>query len=171
MSIQIIEHTYKANKPVVKRPKTSEIILHCEATPEGRDYTVEQVDRWHKERDFACIGYHYIIYRDGSVHRGRWETMKGEHTKNHNDRAIGISYVGGCEATKGKDEKYHAKDTRTPWQCFAMYELVHYLLRKYNLKLSAVHCHNEFAAKACPSFKIEQFKKEFKEYYYKENWE
>ncbi|MGM9780085.1 MAG: N-acetylmuramoyl-L-alanine amidase, partial [Prevotella sp.] len=32
--------------------KIDEIIVHCAATPEGKDYTVAQIDRWHKERGF-----------------------------------------------------------------------------------------------------------------------
>jgi hypothetical protein len=31
---------------------------------------------------------------------------------------------------------------------------------KYNLKAENVRCHNEFAAKACPSFSIKDFRKE-----------
>lgn len=59
--------------------KIDEIIVHCAATPEGKDYTVAQIDRWHKERGFDCIGYHYVIYRDGSVHKGRSEERQGAH--------------------------------------------------------------------------------------------
>ena len=51
--------------------KIKEIIIHCSATREGRDYTVADIDRWHRERGFFCIGYHFVIYRDGSIHVGR----------------------------------------------------------------------------------------------------
>ena len=44
----------------------NEIIVHCTATPDGKDYTVEDITRWHKERGFKTIGYHYVVYRDGS---------------------------------------------------------------------------------------------------------
>ena len=47
------------------------IILHCSATPEGKDFTVTDITRWHKERGFRTIGYHYVVYRDGTVHKGR----------------------------------------------------------------------------------------------------
>ena len=47
--------------------KIKEIIIHCSATREGRDYTVADIDRWHRERSFFCIGYHFVIYRDGSI--------------------------------------------------------------------------------------------------------
>lgn len=47
------------------------IIIHCSATPEGKDFTTADIDRWHRQRGFASIGYHFVIYRDGSVHHGR----------------------------------------------------------------------------------------------------
>ena len=61
-----------------------EIILHCSATPEGKDYTVADIARWHRERGFKKVGYHYIIYRDGSVHIGRPVKETGAHCEKHN---------------------------------------------------------------------------------------
>ena len=49
--------------------KISEIIVHCAATPEGKHFTVADIDAWHKKRGFKCIGYHFVIYLDGSVHK------------------------------------------------------------------------------------------------------
>ena len=36
--------------------KISEIIVHCAATPEGKAFTVADIDAWHKKRGFRCIG-------------------------------------------------------------------------------------------------------------------
>jgi len=126
----------------------NKIILHCTATPEDRHHTVADIDRWHKQRGFKKIGYHYLIYLDGSVHIGREESEIGAHTSNHNANSIGICYVGGCD----KDMK--PKDTRTYSQRIALRELVYKLQEKY--KGATVHGHYEFAAKACPSFKISE---------------
>ena len=41
------------------------ILVHCTATPDGKDYTVDQIREWHKDRGFADIGYHYVIDLDG----------------------------------------------------------------------------------------------------------
>lgn len=41
--------------------KINEIIVHCSATAEGKDYTVEDITRWHKARGFKTIGYHYVV--------------------------------------------------------------------------------------------------------------
>lgn len=79
----------------------SEIIVHCAATPEGKHFTVADIDAWHKKRGFRCIGYHFVIYLDGSVHEGRAIEEVGAHCLGHNANSIGICYIGGC-ATNGK---------------------------------------------------------------------
>ena len=89
----------------------SEIIVHCAATPEGKHFTVADIDAWHKKRGFRCIGYHFVIYLDGSVHEGRAIEEVGAHCLGHNANSIGICYIGGC-ATNGKTPK----DTRTESQ-------------------------------------------------------
>lgn len=128
--------------------RIDKVILHCLATPEGRDYSVAQVREWHvKDRGFADIGYHYLIHIDGTVEEGRPLDMIGAHCTGQNAHSIGVVYAGGVD----KDDK--PKDTRTPAQRNAMRSLVDYLKRKYG---ASVHCHNEFANKACPSFKINE---------------
>ena len=152
------------------------IILHCSATPEGQDFSVEDIDRWHRQRGFNCIGYHWVVYRDGSVHPGRPEEMVGAHCKGYNQHSIGVCYVGGLrpltplpkDKTEGDGSlarahvthnrpvtmvggrPYVAADTRTPEQRRAMRKLVSELLRRY--PHSTVHGHYEYANKACPCF-------------------
>lgn len=128
------------------RPITK-IILHCSATPEGKDFTVADIDKWHKARGWQGIGYHYVVYRDGSIHVGRSEDKVGAHTSGHNANSIGVCYIGGV-ASDGKTPK----DTRTNEQKVALRDLVAELKAKYSN--ATIHGHYEFAAKACPSFKI-----------------
>ena len=137
--------------------KINEIILHCSATPEGKDFRAADIDRWHKKQGWKCIGYNYVIDLDGKVEEGRPLSMTGAHTVGHNQNSIGVCYIGGVE----KDNVKKAKDTRTIAQKESMYALVYQLLNLYNLSIANVHCHNEFAAKACPSFKIDQFRAEY----------
>ncbi|WP_304761352.1 peptidoglycan recognition protein family protein [Duncaniella muris] len=130
------------------RRTISKIILHCTATPEGRDFSVEQVRQWHLARGFSDIGYHYLVGRDGTIYAGRPESVVGAHCTGQNTCSIGVSYVGGEEA----DGSHRPKDTRTHAQKKALRELVASLQKKY--PGATVHCHNEFANKACPSFKL-----------------
>lgn len=125
----------------------NEVIVHCAATPEGKDYTVDDIRAWHKLRGFSDIGYHYVIYRDGRVMVGRPVGQVGAHVEGHNTGTIGISYVGGVSAD-GKT----AKDTRTSAQRSSMLWLVDQLCRKFSI--GKVTGHNQYAAKACPSFDV-----------------
>lgn len=131
--------------------KVTEIIIHCSATPEGREDTVEDIDRWHKERGFKCIGYHYVIYLDGSIHKGRDESTQGAHCPLHNANSIGICYIGGC-VKEGK--KLIPKDTRTQEQKDAMLELLKDLAERY--PDATIHGHNEFASRDCPCFDVQK---------------
>lgn len=127
--------------------RINKIIVHCSATPDGRDYTVADIDRWHKQRGWKGIGYHYVVYRDGSVHRGRDVEQIGAHCEGQNTGSIGICYIGGMTA----DNK-QAKDTRTPLQRAALRDLVDLLKTDY--PHATIHGHREFANKACPCFDV-----------------
>ena len=93
-----------------------------------------------------------VIYLDGSIHPGRPEHLQGAHCKGHNANSIGICYIGGC------DKQMKPADTRTPPQRKALADLVARLQQRY--PGATVHGHNEFAAKACPSFNVS---KEFRQ--------
>lgn len=123
----------------------NEIIIHCSATSEGKDYTVEQIRQWHKQRGFSDIGYHYVIYRDGSIHSGRPIERIGAHCLKHNAHSIGVCYIGGV-AKDGKTPK----DTRTDAQKESLIKLIKELKAKY--PKATVHGHREYANKACPCF-------------------
>ena len=138
----------KLNLSVNKR-NIKELIVHCSATPEGKDYSVDTIRQWHLQRGFSDIGYHYVIYRDGSIHIGRDESIIGAHCTGHNTNSIGVCYIGGC-ASDGKTPK----DTRTLQQKESLLSLLKTLKIKYpNAK---IYPHYKFAAKACPSFNAEE---------------
>lgn len=123
----------------------NEIIIHCSATKDGQDFTVDDITKWHKQRGFSTIGYHYVIYRDGTIHSGRDVNVSGAHCVNHNAHSIGICYIGGCSAMSGTP-----KDTRTSEQKASMLKLLKDLRKIYpNAKIRG---HRDFAKKACPSF-------------------
>lgn len=154
--MEIVEHTFKVSKPYTSRNKTTEIIMHCSATPQDKDFTVDDINRWHNQQNYNGIGYNFVIYRDGTIHRGRPEDSTGAHCVNHNSNSIGICYIGGCDADGKK-----AKDTRTDEQKQSQYELIEYLLDKYKLTINNVHGHRDYAAKDCPSYDSQKFRDEY----------
>ena len=131
----------------------NKIIIHCSATPRGVDYNANDIDKWHRNRGFSKIGYHYVIRLNGSIEKGREENEMGAHCLGQNMDSIGICYIGGLSRDKQTPE-----DTRTEAQKIALKGLVDSLKKKYREKgiILTVHGHNEFANKACPCFNVKE---------------
>lgn len=125
--------------------KIEKIIIHCTATPEGRDVRPEEIKQWHLDRGWKDIGYHFVITLDGKLYCGRPIDQQGAHVRGHNEDSIGIVYVGGMS----KDMK-HSKDTRTREQKERLEEFLCYLKIMY--PKSEIFGHNDFSIKDCPSF-------------------
>lgn len=132
--------------------RINSIIVHCSATPEGRDYTVDQIKKDHKEQGWSDIGYHYVIYRDGSIHEGRNVDIIGAHCEGYNSNSIGVCYIGGLENKPNVEyKKLKAKDTRTEAQKRALIELLSKLKKYY--PGAKIYGHHDFnKGKDCPSF-------------------
>ena len=142
------------DKSIVNKSKRviNEIIVHCTATPEGQDVTVNSIRQGHLRRGFSDIGYHYVIYRDGSIHDGRNVNISGAHCTGHNQHSIGVCYVGGLENIPNVPyEKLPPKDTRTAAQKASLLKLLKELKALY--PKATIHGHYEYANKACPCFK------------------
>ena len=135
----------------------TKIILHCSATPEGRDVSVDTIKQWHLDRGWSDIGYHYVVDIKGNLKEGRSLDRQGAHVRGHNKNSIGICYVGGCDA----DMK--PKDTRTEAQRGVLRALLMDLMDKYHN--ATIHGHNEFSSKACPSFDVHEEYKDIVEYF------
>ena len=118
--------------------------MHCTATQDGKNIKVEDINRWHKQRGWNMIGYHYVVYLDGTIHQGRSEDQIGAHCLKHNTNSIGVVYVGGLDANG------NPKDTRTEAQKQGLRKLLTELKHKY--PKATIHSHKDFAPKACPSF-------------------
>ncbi len=124
------------------------IILHCTATYPDSYVTVGTIDKWHRKRGWQNgIGYHYVIYKNGEIHKGRDIDIIGAHTKGHNKTSIGVAYVGGI------DDQGVPRDTMTLEQETSWLQLVNSLRTVFGY--CTVHGHNEFSSKACPSFNVQ----------------
>ena len=133
-----------SNSLIMSKRTINEIIIHCSATKEGQDFTTADIRKWHLERGFSDIGYHYVVYRDGSVHTGRNVNISGAHCAGHNSHSIGVCYIGGL------DKNLRPKDTRTSQQKDALLKLLRQLKQLY--PKATIHGHCEFSDKACPCF-------------------
>lgn len=126
--------------------KINLIVVHCTATEEGKDYSVEWIRKVHKSKGYSDIGYHYVIYRDGSLHVGRNINLVGAHARGFNTASIGVVYVGGCP----RGDLKHNKDTRTPQQKETLLHLLKDLRKMY--PHARIVGHKDLNATGCPSF-------------------
>ena len=140
--MHIYEIDYKWNGKLTKRRKTDMIILHHAAAKECSPVDIHQ---WHLNNGWACIGYHFVVRKNGKVFRGRPEDTVGAHTSNFNSTSIGICFEG--------DFRY---ETPSNAQIKAGQELVAYLRQKYNI--DSVKKHNDYNNTSCPGryFPFEQ---------------
>ena len=156
---KLIPQRWKKSKRTIK-----EIIIHCTATPEGQDKTVEQIRAEHMApvskggRGWSDIGYHYVIYRNGHVMPGRDVDKIGAHATDHNTYSIGIAYVGGVEYKHGVPyAQLKPKDTRTLSQRASLLTLLTDLRAMYPTARIVSHrdcrmANGKLPNKACPSF-------------------
>lgn len=123
----------------------TKIIVHCSATPEGRDVGADEIRRWHTaDRGFSDIGYHFVIRLDGTIEIGRPINKTGAHCLGQNSCSIGICYIGGLK------QNFSPADTRTPQQKESLIILIAKLKQRFSK--AAVYGHRDFAHKNCPCF-------------------
>lgn len=140
------------------------LVLHCTATPEGREVTGADIRRMHLSpvsqggRGWKQVGYTDIIHLDGTVERlvdnnedanvDPWEITNG--AKGYNSVSRHVVYAGGMTKDMSKP-----KDTRTTAQLRAMENYV----KDFHKRFPSVRIigHNEVAAKACPSFDVRKW--------------
>jgi len=133
------------------------IFVHCSATRadwmEGASISekAKEIDRWHRARGWARIGYHYLIDRDGKIVPGRKEAEIGSHVAKHNTGSIGICLIGG----HGSNENDPFAKNFTPEQDASLRELIASIKKRADIK--HVRGHNDVAAKACPGFIVSRW--------------
>jgi N-acetyl-anhydromuramyl-L-alanine amidase AmpD len=104
------------------------------------------IDRWHREKGWLKIGYHYVINRDGSIEIGRETEAIGAHAKGYNATSVGICLVGGL------DDDGEPEDNFTEEQWNSLDLAVDGLVTRYpNAKVIG---HNNVSSKSCPCFDV-----------------
>lgn len=121
------------------------LVVHCSATPPKRDIGAAEIDRWHREKGWRCIGYHFVIRRNGEVEKGRPTDEAGAHVEGYNAVSLGICMVGGVNA------KFVSEDNFTPAQKNALARLLEEMLIKFP-RAQIVGHRDLNPHKDCPSF-------------------
>ncbi|WP_273327865.1 N-acetylmuramoyl-L-alanine amidase [Vallitalea guaymasensis] len=152
MSIAVVGSKFKIEAPNNNKPEY--IIIHHAL---AKHCTIDDIQRWHLDLGWSGIGYHYFISKDGYIFEGRKEEQRGGHCKqgDMNSRSIGICLEGCYEDYKKQTDKdVPAKQIK------ALFNLTKHLQRKYNIPVSNVKRHHDFAPyKLCPGnyFPWEEF--------------
>lgn len=144
---------FKSNTRV--RTRTDYIVVHCSATGSNQDIGAAEIDKWHRAKGWQCIGYHYVIRRDGTVEEGRARDVIGAHVEGWNEVSVGVCMVGGVDA----NDITKAVNNFTPEQFESLKTLLLELKQAYpNAKIQG---HRDFpkVAKACPSFDVAEWLK------------
>jgi N-acetylmuramoyl-L-alanine amidase len=136
------------------------LVIHCTATPEGREVSSAEIRRWHTSappagRGWRQVGYTDMVHLDGRVERlvknnedaivDPWEVTNG--VKGYNGVSRHIVYVGGC------DDRLRPKDTRTAAQREALKRYVTDFHRRFP-QIRIVGHRDLNSGKACPSFDV-----------------
>ena len=101
-------------------------------------HTFEIIKNYHVSKGWGDIGYNWLIEKDGSIHKGRDETVPGAHTIGQNTKSIGVCLVGNFDfslPTKEQEEslKVVYKD----------------LITRYPILRGQVFPHRAFSTKSC----------------------
>jgi N-acetylmuramoyl-L-alanine amidase len=136
------------------RKETKYIAVHCSATQAKQDVGAVDIDRWHRARGFTCIGYNYVIRRDGDLEIGRPELQIGAHVEGFNSVSLGVCMVGGINA-QGKPE-----NNFTEAQFKTLEKLLRDLRKRYPTAIIQGHRDFPKVNKACPSFSVTDWVKE-----------
>ncbi len=130
------------------------IIIHCSATPPQMHIGAAEIDRWHRERGFNGIGYHFVVRVNGVLETGRDLTLPGAHARGYNHNSIGICYVGGLDAGG------QPADTRTQAQKNTLASLVTALKKIYPNAIILGHRDLPDVHKDCPCFEVSKWLKD-----------
>jgi N-acetyl-anhydromuramyl-L-alanine amidase AmpD len=140
------------------------LIVHCSATTPDMDVGRAEIERWHRERGFFAVGYHYVVRRDGTVEKGRPEDQPGAHAVGYNEKSIGVCLVGGVEHfdknrnKRREQDEFVARDNFTPAQKSSLATLLKDLKARY--PQAAVLGHRDLPPRAhgttkeCPGFDV-----------------
>ena len=130
--------------------KINLIVVHCSATTSVQDIGRADIDRWHREKGWDGIGYHFVVRRDGFVEMGRSVERVGAHAEGYNKASIGVCMVGGVERVGGK---LLARDNFTPAQWDALRDLIGRLHAEYP-EAKIIGHRDVNRGKECPSFSV-----------------
>jgi len=145
LALLMLQLKSRQQKENMQMRKIEKVIIHCSDTPESMDVGADIIDRWHRDRGWDEIGYHFVIKRDGTVEPGRSFMKAGAHTKGENENSLGVCLIGG----RGGRFDYTVQQ----------FESLKLLTNSIKTIFGPVEIagHNEYSEKTCPNFNVKQW--------------
>lgn len=79
------------------RSKTDMVVIHHTGNPVDDDLSAREINASHQAQGWTCIGYHYVIRKNGIVEEGRPHWTVGAHAYGENSHTIGVHVCGNFE--------------------------------------------------------------------------
>ena len=114
---------------------------------------VNDIRRWHLQRGFVDVGYHYVIKRDGTIEPGRPLDRQGAHVSGFNHLSVGVCLVGGVS----EDDVNVPEANFTDAQYASLRKLLPELQRNFPGAEILGHRDMPRVRKACPSFDVREW--------------
>lgn len=134
------------------------LAVHCAATPATADIGAADIRKWHRQKGWVDIGYHFVIRRNGKVETGRPVDMPGAHEPKINRNSIAICLVGGSPPIGSPEHKRGLGENNfTPAQFTSLEKLLRELKAKHPAAEIIGHRDVPGVRKACPSFDVKSW--------------
>lgn len=145
MSLKIVEKDFDFSS-LSERSVTDLIVLHHTGGSDI-DASAEQIHGWHKNNNWAGIGYHYVIRKNGTIERGRPEWAIGSHAYGENSHSIGIHLSGEFDGSYPTEKQIE--------NCC---ELIADIAVRYDIPIDRDHVvgHGELMATSCPGANLQE---------------
>ena len=105
------------------------VVLHHSAS---RDVPANEIDRWHKERGWNGIGYHFVVRQNGDIEPGRELDKQGAHDKGRNKTHIGVCLAGKINQRPPTIE-----------QLASLQKLLRGLMERFDIEIESIDRHHE----------------------------
>jgi len=158
--VELISKTYWAEQvmavPEEADPmgRITKITIHHDGLPSTMINThpkiaerILDIYHGHIKRNWADIGYHFIVDPQGRVWEGRPLNYQGAHVKDFNEGNIGILVLGNFQYNKPNEKSMNA-----------LFKLMGYLMKEYKLEWNQVFTHRElvpYQSNECPGIYLQ----------------
>ena len=113
------------------------VFIHCSASDHDHHDDVSVMKKWHLQRGWSDVGYHFFIKKDGTLQEGRSIEKTPAAQGGHNRGTIAIC-LHGLDKDKFTQDQFNTLIS---------------LCKEINDELDVTfHGHTEVSAKSCPVF-------------------